>query len=73
MIIIHPHLTPQELVKLCKVSMRTVESWRHRGKGPRYIKLPNGQVRYPTPDALTYAGYDQEDISTACTISTEEQ
>ena len=52
MIIVTPHLTGKELAELCKVSLRTVESWRQRGKGPKYVKMENGQVRYPASESL---------------------
>lgn len=26
----------------------TLKQWRSKGKGPRYVKLPNGKVRYRT-------------------------
>jgi predicted site-specific integrase-resolvase len=28
----------------------TLKQWRSKGKGPRYVKLPNGKVRYRTDD-----------------------
>lgn len=28
------------------VPVETLKQWRSRGKGPRYIRLPNGKVRY---------------------------
>ncbi len=28
------------------VPAETLKMWRSRGKGPRYIKTPNGRVRY---------------------------
>lgn len=39
--------TTKEVAKIYSVSDRTVEKWRQRGQGPRYIKLETGQVRYP--------------------------
>ena len=40
-------LTTKEIAELCRVSVRTVESWRRRKQGPEYTKLPTGQIRYP--------------------------
>jgi hypothetical protein len=30
------------------VPAETLKQWRSKGKGPRYVKLPNGKVRYRT-------------------------
>ena len=43
-------LTEQEIAVLEGVSVRTVQSWRQTGTGPRYRKLGKGRmapVRYP--------------------------
>ena len=47
-------LTGQELARLCRIRPRTVESWRRRGQGPKYIKLATGQIRYPLISVLEF-------------------
>ena len=32
------------------VPAETLKMWRSRGRGPRYVKTPNGRVRYRTAD-----------------------
>lgn len=39
-------LTTRDVAALFRVHPKTVEEWRHRGIGPRYLKLPTGTVRY---------------------------
>jgi predicted site-specific integrase-resolvase len=38
-------LTTEAICALLDVSPRTLEKWRARGKGPRMLRLPNGQLR----------------------------
>jgi hypothetical protein len=40
-----PHLTTEELAARLRRSPRTLERWRHDGKGPRH--LPGIPVVYP--------------------------
>ena len=47
-------LTGNQLAKLCRVSIRTVECWRRRNMGPPYTKLYNGAVRYPVEEASAF-------------------
>lgn len=47
-------LTTAEVATICKVSDRTVENWRRRGKGPKYIKLETGQIRYKLSVVLRF-------------------
>lgn len=50
-----PHfLQTKELARLCRVSLRTVEGWRKRRTGPQYVKLPTGQIRYPSEDVQKF-------------------
>lgn len=43
-----PLQTPQELADELGVTVRTLEGWRYRKKGPGWIRLGgNGPVRYP--------------------------
>jgi predicted DNA-binding transcriptional regulator AlpA len=44
-------LRTEEAARRLGVSARTVDSWRWRGTGPRYVKLTSRVVRYPL-DAL---------------------
>lgn len=70
-IVRHSHLTTAEVAKLCRVSLRTVEGWRYRGQGPPFVKLENGQVRYPAREAFAFAGYEQNPGLKANTLSEE--
>ena len=46
-----PLLTTAEAATYLSVSPRTLEDWRSRLKGPRYIKLPDTQtIRYKSED-----------------------
>lgn len=47
-------LRTKEVARLCRVKIRTVEGWRRRGQGPKYTKLPTGQVLYPLPSTLEF-------------------
>jgi|TARA_X000001388_G_scaffold76296_1_gene73240 predicted DNA-binding transcriptional regulator AlpA len=38
------------LSKILDVSFWTLRYWRAQKKGPKYIKLENGRVRYPKKD-----------------------
>lgn len=42
-------LTTKEIAELCRVSVRTVESWRRRKQGPSTQNSPRGKfvTRYP--------------------------
>ena len=39
-------LTELDVAGLLNVSVRTLQGWRLRGGGPRFIKLSPGMVRY---------------------------
>ncbi|WP_043629878.1 helix-turn-helix transcriptional regulator [Nonomuraea candida] len=43
-------LTSEELAHYVKVKRRTVETWRTRNKGPAYIRIEGGYVRYRLAD-----------------------
>ena len=45
--------TPAELAARWKSSTSTLERWRTRGIGPRYLKI-GGQVRYPDEDVREF-------------------
>ena len=44
-----PHLSQRELARRLRVSPRTLEGWRWRGTGPRFIKA-GGRVIYRLED-----------------------
>lgn len=49
-----PFFTGEDIARFCKVSLRTVENWRYRRRGPAFILLPNGNVRYPKKEAYAF-------------------
>ena len=57
-------LTPQEVSDLLKISVGTLENWRMRGHGPKYLKL-GGQhqspVRYRLQDVEDFMFEDAKD------------
>ena len=48
--------TTKGLAELLNSSPRTIEDWRRKNRGPNYIKLPTGQVRYPRDSVLQFIG-----------------
>lgn len=53
-----PLLTEQEAAPLLAVSVRTLQKWRQKGKGPEYRKLGEGKralVRYTRAALDAYA------------------
>lgn len=47
-------LKESEVAKRLQVSTATVQCWRRKNKGPNYIKLLNGTIRYRLEDVLSY-------------------
>lgn len=49
-------LTESQVAEILGISVRTVQGWRHRGGGPRYLKLGKGHgaVRYDLSDLQDY-------------------
>ena len=47
-------LRQDEVAKILDVSPRTLEAWRHRGGGPRYLKLTERCIRYRRRDLLEW-------------------
>lgn len=43
------HLNQEQLAQRLGVSQRTLEGWRHRGKGPAYLRL-EGRIAYRVID-----------------------
>ena len=47
-------LLPGELAELFQVEVKTLEAWRSRGLGPRFVKLGGREVRYRPRDVLEW-------------------
>ena len=47
-------LTEQELAERWRMSIRTLQGWRYRKTGPKFIKIRGQAVRYPMDDVLAY-------------------
>ncbi len=47
-------LTETELSERWKMSIRTLQFWRYRKTGPKYIKIHGRAVRYPMDAILAY-------------------
>jgi predicted site-specific integrase-resolvase len=44
---------PSDLAERYGLSVRTLANWRHRGEGPKFVKI-NGRVRYLESDVKAY-------------------
>ena len=49
------YLTERELAEMLGVSIRTLQGWRCRSRGPRYYKLSGDAVRYRLDEAQAWA------------------
>ena len=49
-------LTVRELCAELKISRSTFYDWRQKGRGPRCIRLPNGDLRIRRPDLDEWLG-----------------
>lgn len=47
-------LDPRDVAKWLRVSERTLAGWRQKKKGPEYIKLAGGPVRYLRSDVADW-------------------
>ncbi len=47
-------LTIQQLAELLQVPVATIYRWRHRGEGPRGIRVSGRHVRYRRADVETF-------------------
>lgn len=47
-------LNESDLADRMQVTVKTVQKWRREGKGPAYLKLASGSVRYRLEDVLAY-------------------
>ena len=43
-------LNERTLSKLLDISTWTLRYWRYKNKGPKFVKLENGRIRYPKQD-----------------------
>jgi hypothetical protein len=50
---IAPLLTAQQAGAILRIEPRTLQNWRHRGGGPKYVKV-GGSVRYRREDLEEY-------------------
>lgn len=46
-------LTPMEVAERLRVSTRTLEFWRHQGRGPAFVRLGK-RVRYRPDDVEAF-------------------
>jgi predicted DNA-binding transcriptional regulator AlpA len=49
-----PLITPKELAESLGVSENTLGIWRHKGTGPKFLKLSRRAVRYRTSAKQTW-------------------
>lgn len=54
-----PLLTSQQVADLLAVELRTVEDWRARGVGPRFVRVGRRMVRYRPADVESYVAGGQ--------------
>ena len=47
-------LTERQAAELLNVSSRTLQAWRLRGGGPRFVRLSGRAVRYRNSDLAAY-------------------
>jgi hypothetical protein len=40
------YLTEKQLAALFNLQPKTLQNWRWSGKGPPFVKLPSGAIRY---------------------------
>lgn len=45
---------PAQLAAYLQVTEHTLETWRRRGGGPRYLKLKSGRIRYEGREVLEW-------------------
>ena len=45
-----------QLADRWNMSVRTLQDWRHKKTGPKYIKFKGWSVRYPLDDVVEYEG-----------------
>ena len=48
------HLRPEDLSARWHIATRTLDNWRWRGEGPRYLKIGGRRVVYRLEDIEAY-------------------
>jgi hypothetical protein len=43
-------LRPEDAARRLGLTVRTLEMWRRRKRGPRFVRLTARVIRYPLPD-----------------------
>jgi hypothetical protein len=41
-------LRPEEVAEMLKITMGTLQKWRLENRGPRFLRIGGGVVRYPS-------------------------
>ena len=49
-------LTPPEAARIFNLSERALENWRHRGGGPKFVRVSGRCIRYRRGDLLAWIG-----------------
>jgi predicted DNA-binding transcriptional regulator AlpA len=44
------YLTAGDVARHLTVAESTLKTWRHRGEGPRWVRLGRRRIAYPLPD-----------------------
>lgn len=50
-------LNERKTAEYLSVSQKTLQNWRQQGRGPRYIRLSAGAVRYRLSDLHTWIDF----------------
>lgn len=48
------YLLPSEAALSLRVSVKTLQQWRWQGKGPPYLRVAGGRIRYVARDLETW-------------------
>lgn len=51
-------LKEKQAAEILGVKPRTLSVWRYQKKGPAYLRLPNGTIRYEADALLSWLGID---------------
>jgi hypothetical protein len=62
-------LRPAQAAAFLNFSLRALEAWRHRGDGPKYVRVSKRAVRYRRADLMEWAR-DRLVCNTAQTVVT---
>jgi Helix-turn-helix domain len=58
-----PLATPDEVAAYIRRPPRLLADWRSRGRGPDYIKIEGGQIRYDWSDVRAWLARQRHDTS----------